>query len=271
MTEPKIHPTAIIDAKAELDSSVEVGPYAIIEGEVRVGPGTRIAPHAHIQGITEIGARNVICTGVIIGHAPQHIAYRGEPRRLVIGDKNVFREGVSVHRAFAEDGETRIGNECLFMACSHVAHDCVVGNRVILVNGALLAGHATIGDGVIISGLTALHQFCRVGRLAMLGGMSRIAFDVPPFVIVEGNPSYIRKLNTVGLQRAGLSEDAIKELRDVYKKLYRTEEKVRTVIAGLDLDSLGSEARELVDFYLTDSTRSVTPPISAKIARGVRD
>jgi UDP-N-acetylglucosamine acyltransferase len=256
----RIHPTAVIDPKAELDPTVEIGPYAVIEAGVRIGPGTIVGPHVHIQGQTTIGRENEIGSHAMIGHAPQHMAYRGEPRRLRIGDRNRIREFVTIHRAFEEGEGTIVGDDCMFMGASHVGHDCHVGNSVILVNYVALGGHAIIGDRAFISGYTGVHQFCRIGRLAFLGGLIKVTQDVPPFLMVDGNPPRIRALNSVGIRRAGISAESQKELRRVFKHLYLTIQPIRTAIASLDLESLGPEARELVAFYSASKRGVISGP-----------
>jgi UDP-N-acetylglucosamine acyltransferase len=249
LAQSRIHPTAVIDPKAQIDSSVEIGPYAIIEAGVRIDAGNRIGPHVHIQGETSIGRDNFIGSHTMLGHAPQHVAYRGEPRHLTIGERNQFREFVSIHRAFEEGAATTIGNDCMFMGFAHVGHDCQIGNGVILVNNTSIGGHTTIGDRAFVSGATGVHQFVRIGRLAFVGGILRITQDVPPFVMVDGNPPRIRALNSVGLRRAGVSPDSQTELRRVFKQLYLTTQPIRLALAALDVNALGPEARELVQFY----------------------
>jgi UDP-N-acetylglucosamine acyltransferase len=245
----RIHPTAVIDSKAELDPSVEVGPYSVIESGVEIGAGTTIGPHVHIQGLTVIGRENQIGSYSTPGHAAQHLAYRGEPRRLKIGDRNRIREFVSIHRGFEEGEGTVIGNDCMFMGSAHVGHDVHIGNRVILVNNAAIAGHGVVGESAFISGYTGVHQFCRMGRLAFLGGILKITQDVPPFLMVDGSPARIRALNAVGLRRAGISAESQKELRRLFKHLYLTHQPIRLAIASLEPETLGPEARELVEFY----------------------
>lgn len=249
MAQSRIHPTAIIDPKAEIDPSVEIGPYSIIEADVRIGPGNRIGPHVHIQGQTFIGEDNFIGSHAMIGHAPQHMAYRGEPRRLKIGNRNQFREFVSIHRAFEEGVSTVIGDDCMFMGFAHVGHDCQIGNGVILVNNTSIGGHSSIGDRAFVSGAAGIHQFVRIGRLAFVGGIIKITQDVPPFIMVDGSPARIRALNSVGLRRAGISTDSQKDLRRIFKHLYHTQQPIRQALASLDLESLSPEAREMVNFY----------------------
>lgn len=244
-----IHRTAVIDPRAEIESGVDIGPFVVIEAGVRIGRNTTIGPHAHIQGPTEIGAENKIGTGCCLGLPPQHIGYKGEPSRLIIGSGNTFREYVTVHRAFKEEDATVVGDDCFIMANAHIAHDCRIGNRVIMANAALLAGHVVIGDRAFISGDVGVVQFCRIGRLAMVGGSSKVCQDVPPFMIAEGNPASLRALNSVGMQRAEISVEARKELKQVFRHLYRSGKNVRQAIAELELDKFGQECRELVEFY----------------------
>jgi UDP-N-acetylglucosamine acyltransferase len=217
-----IHPTAIVSPKAELDPSVEVGPYAIIDDDVRVNAGTRIGPHAYLTGRTEIGKNNTIHIGAVIGHEPQDLKYdRKTPTFLKIGDRNVIREYCTVHRGTEPDTATVIGDDCFLMASSHVAHNCILGNCVILANAALLGGHVHVGDRAFISGGAVIHQFIHVGRLAMISGNSRVSMDVPPFVLlVERN--VVAGLNMVGLKRAGVSPESIQEIKQLYRLFYRS-------------------------------------------------
>lgn len=254
-----IHPSAVIDPKAVLDPTVEVGPFSVIEAGVTIGAGTKLGPYVHIQGVTEIGRNNMIGTGCTIGHAPQHGGYKGAPTRLVIGDNNVFREYVSVHRAYVETDATVVGNNCYIMATAHIAHDCKVGNHVTMANTAALAGHAIVGDRTFISGFAGVHQFCKVGRLVMVGGVCKVSQDVPPFVMVDGAPGRIRGLNKVGLQRSGVSEASIEELENLLKALYREGGDTRKAAAEMDGSGLGAEARELLEFFTNESKRGILP------------
>lgn len=249
MSQPNIHPSAVIDPKAEIDPTATIGPFVVIEANVKIGPGTTIGPYVHIQGHCEIGANNTIATGCTIAHPPQHTAYRGAPTWVRIGDNNVIREYVSINRGYEEGHATVVGNNCFFMGFSHVGHDCVVGNGVIIANGALLAGHVTVGDRSFISGNVVIHQFCRIGRLVMAAGGSGIGQDVPPFMIAEGRPAFIRSLNTVGLSRAGFGPDKRLEVKRLYKALYRSGKTVKSALAELDISTLGPECMELVHFY----------------------
>lgn len=216
-----IHPTAIISPEAQLDPTVTIGPYTIIEGPVVVGPNTRIMNNVHISGKTIIGQNNEIHMGCVIGHLPQHKSYKNEDSGLVIGNGNVFREYVSIHRAYHPGENTVIGNDNFFMGFSHVAHDCRVGNSIVLANGSLLAGHTSVDDGANISGNVAVHQFVRIGALAMIGGLARVSKDVPPFMLVEGN-STVRGINSVGLRRAGYNITERNQVKQAYRTLYRS-------------------------------------------------
>ena len=263
-----IHPTAIIDPKAELDPTVEVGPFCVIEAGVRIGAGSAIGPYVHIQGLTTIGVNNRIGTGATIGHPPQHVEYRGAPTSLIIGDNNVIREGVSLNRAFKEGDATTIGSSCFLMGYSHVGHDSHIGNNVIIANGALVAGHVTVGDRTFVSGNVMIHQFTRVGRFAMLQGGVKVVQDAPPFMIIAGEPCAVRTINKVGLERGGLSREARLDIKRLYKALYRSGKNVSDAIAELDLASLTPEGRELVDFYKT-TTRGVLR--FQRYSRGARE
>jgi len=254
-----IHPTAVIDSEADLAPDVEVGPYAVVEGRVRLGPGTVIESHACLQGPMVMGKGNVVSHGAVLGKSPQHKGYRGEPTTLVVGDGNVFREHVTVHRGTPQgNGETVIGDQNLFMVGSHVGHDCRVGTGCVLVNGALLAGHVTLADGCILSGHSAVQQRVRVGRLAMVGGLGSTTKDVPPFVLQQGY-NCVSGLNVVGLRRAGLSNATIGTLREAYRIFYK---EGRSLASALDLiESTLGHVPEVVEFvtFVRGSTLGVNP------------
>ena len=212
---------AIVAADAELAPDVTVGPFSIIGPQVRIGARTVIGPHAVVNGPTTIGADNRIFQFASIGDAPQDKKYQGEPTRLTIGDRNVFRESCTINRGTTHDqGVTRIGNDNLFMAYSHVAHDCVVGDNTVFANCAALGGHVEVGDGVIVGGLSAVHQFVKIGAHAFLGGGSILSRDVPPYVMVAGNPAVPHAVNSEGLRRRGFTEEQIRNVRDAYRTLY---------------------------------------------------
>ena len=217
-----IHPTALIDPGARLADDVEVGPFTVVGPDVEIGPGSRIGPHVVIKGPTVLGARTRIFQFASVGEDCQDKKYAGEPTRLVMGDDNVVREGVTLHRGTVQDrDETTIGSRNLFMAYVHVGHDCVIGNDCILANQVTLAGHVKMGDFAILGGLSAVHQFCHFGTHAMAGGGSIITKDTPAYVMINGNPAQVHGLNLVGLKRRGFSRDALKALGEAYKLVYR--------------------------------------------------
>lgn len=215
-----IHPTAVIDSKAEIDSEVEIGPYVVIEGPVTVKGGTRIMAHSYLTGWTEIGAHNEIHPGAVLGDAPQDKAYNGEETYLKVGDHNVIREYVQVHRGTAPGSSTIIGNDNFLMANSHVGHNCRLGDGIVLANGALLGGYVEVGDHVFISGNCVVHQFIRIGPLALMRGLSGTSRDVPPYAIVDWQHT-IRGVNVVGLKRAGFGARRIREIREAFRVLFR--------------------------------------------------
>jgi UDP-N-acetylglucosamine acyltransferase len=215
-----IHPTAVIDPKAELDSSVEIGPYVVIDGTVKIRRGTRVMAHAYLTGWTEIGADNEIFPGVVLGAAPQDKAYKGQESYLRVGERNIFREHVQVHRGTAAGSATVIGNDNFLMATSHVGHNCKVGDGVILANGALLGGHVEVGNNVFLSGNCVVHQFVRIGDYALMRGLSGTSRDVPPYAIVDWQHT-VRGVNVVGLKRAGFDETRIRAIRTAYRILFR--------------------------------------------------
>jgi UDP-N-acetylglucosamine acyltransferase len=245
-----IHPTAIVSPKAELDSSVEVGPHAIIEEHVKIGAGTKIWANAYLTGHTEIGCDNQIHMGAVIGHEPQDLKFdRSRRTYLKIGDRNVFREYCNVHRGTEPESGTVIGNDCYIMATGHVGHNCVIGNDVIICNCALLAGHVHVGDRAFISGGVVIHQFTRVGRLAMFSGNARVSMDVPPFTLAAER-NEIHALNLVGLRRAKISRDAISELKKLFQLFYLSDLTGTQALAEATKDGVfaTAEAREFIEF-----------------------
>jgi UDP-N-acetylglucosamine acyltransferase len=216
----RIHPSAVIAPEAELADDVRVGPHVVIEGAARVGPGCVLGPGVHLVGPLVMGRDNQVFSHAVLGEQPQHLRYAGEPTRLEVGDHNVFREGVTVHRGTTHSWATRIGSHNYLMANSHVAHDCQVGDHCILANGALLAGHCVLEDHVYLSGNSAIHQFVRVGRLALLSGLSASTKDVPPFIIGQ-RTNYVVGVNVVGMRRAGIPTEHIDAVRRAFHLLYR--------------------------------------------------
>jgi UDP-N-acetylglucosamine acyltransferase len=242
-----IHPTAIIHPKAQLDSTVEVGPYAIIDAHVTLGQGCMVGPHVFLTGHTSVGQKNRFHAGCVIGDAPQDLKYSGDPTRVRIGDQNVFREHVTVHRSNSLSEDTVIGSGNLFMAHSHVGHNAQLGNGVIIANGALLGGHVKIGDRAFLSGNCLVHQFVRVGMLALMQGGSAISKDLPPFTVARGDNG-ICGLNIVGLRRAGISSEGRLELRRLYHGLFRTGRRLKAALEESRRDFSSPEALLLLDF-----------------------
>jgi UDP-N-acetylglucosamine acyltransferase len=217
----RVHPTAVIDPQADIGEDVSVDPHVVAEGAVRVGPGCVLGPGVHLIGPLTMGRGNVVHSHAVLGGAPQHLKYAGEPTRLEIGDHNVVREGVTVHRGTTSSWATRLGSHNFLMANSHVAHDCQVGSHCLFANGALLGGHCLVGDGVYLSGNSAVHQFCRVGRLALLSGCSASSKDVPPFVMQQ-RTNCVVGVNVVGMRRAGIANAHIDAVRRAFHLLYRS-------------------------------------------------
>ena len=261
----QIHPTAIVDVAAELDASVQVGPYAVIGAGVHIAAGTHIGPHCVIEGPTRIGRDNRIFGHSSLGAAPQDMKYRGEPTELHIGHRNTIREFCTFNRGTAQDaGVTRLGDDNWVMAYVHLAHDVQVGNRTILANNATLAGHVHIGDWVIVGGLTGVHQFCRIGAHAMTGFQSHVSQDVPPYMMVSGNPLGVHGFNIEGLRRRGFSRERIAQVKQMHRLLYRdglTLEQAKAAIAALqgsvaDDPAADADVQLLLDF-LAASTRGI--------------
>ena len=253
-----IHPTAVVDPKAEIAADVSVGPYSVIGPDVSIGSGTRINPHVVISGPTSIGRDNHIFQFASVGEAPQDKKYAGEPTRLEIGDGNTIRESVTIHRGTAQDqGLTKLGDDNLLMAYSHVAHDCRLGSHIIMANCVTLAGHVTVDDWVIFGGFTGGHQFCRIGAHSFLAVYAGVTRDLPPYVMVSGNPAEPRGINSEGLKRRGFSSDAIRNIKEAYRLLYRAGlrlEEARDQIA--EMATTASELQIMVDF-LDQSQRSI--------------
>jgi len=243
------HVSAVIDPSLEVGDGVLIGPYAVVGERVSLGDGTRVATHAIIDGWTRIGRNCRIFSSAVLGSIPQDLKYSGAATLLEIGDDNTVREFVTLNRATDEGGRTVIGNGNLIMAYVHIAHDCIIGDGTILANAVTLAGHVTIEDRVAVGGLTAVHQFVRIGRQSFVGGASRVIKDVPPFVRAAGNPLRVVGLNSVGLERQGVSEDVRQELKRAYRLLYRSNCNVSQAIERIrdELEPM-AEIKTLVDF-----------------------
>jgi UDP-N-acetylglucosamine acyltransferase len=242
-----IHPTAVVHKKAKLGANVRVGPYAVIDEHVTMGPECVVGPHAYVTGHTTMGARNHIFSGAIIGEAPQDFKYKDEPTKLRIGDDNVFREHVTIHRSNTTREDTVLGSRNFLMAHSHVGHNTVLGNDIIIANGALLAGHVTVADRVFISGNCLVHQFVRVGTLSMMQGGAGVSMDIPPFTLATG-VNGICGLNVVGLRRAGFSAETRRELKRLYLILFRGGRKLREAVEEAREEFKSDADRVLLDF-----------------------
>jgi UDP-N-acetylglucosamine acyltransferase len=255
-----IHPTAIVDRQAEIDPTAEIGPYVIVDGPVRIGPRTRVMAGAYLTGDTRIGADNVIHPGAVIGHEPQDLAYAGAPTGLNIGDRNVFREHAEVHRGTQPGTFTEIGDDNYLMSHAHVAHNCRVGNRVILATGATLGGHVLVEDQAFLSGNCVVHQHARVGRLSIMQGLSRASHDVPPFAIMDAT-HLVRGLNRIGLQRAGFDRERVQALATAFRILFRVRTNLGEAMARVEAEVRSPDVDHLLAF-IRSSARGVAhgPP-----------
>jgi len=254
-----IHPTAIIDASAEVADGVEIGAYSVVGAHVSIGKGSVLKSHVVIEGHTRIGENNTFFPFSAIGQVTQDLKYKGEPTALEIGHHNTFRENTTIHRGTTEEVPTRIGDHNLFLSYSHVAHDCQVGSHCILSNNGTLGGHCTMGDHAIISGLSGAHQFCNIGEHSLVGGCTKIVQDVPPFMIVDGTPAAVRSPNLVGLQRRGFSDEARRSIKNAYKKLFLSKKySLTSLIDELEHTEAAKETnvQRLIQF-IRDSERGV--------------
>jgi UDP-N-acetylglucosamine acyltransferase len=257
-----IHPTAIVDPKAELDASVQVGPYSLVGPHVKIAAGTTVAGHVVIEGHTTIGRDNRIFQFASIGAANQDKKYQGEPTELVIGDRNTIREFTTLQVGTVQDkARTTIGNDNWLMAYVHVAHDCIVGNNVTMSNNATLGGHVEVGDWVTVGGLTGIHQFVKVGAHAMLGFASAVSQDVPPFMLVDGNPLAVRGINVIGLRRRDFSNERIAAVKQMHKLLYREGRTLEAARAAIDAlaQSMPEAAQDvaMMSGFLAGATRGI--------------
>jgi len=258
----KIHPTAIVDKAAKLHDSVEVGAYSTIGPGVTLGENVRLVSHVCLDGVTQIGADCIIHPFASLGGSPQHLGYKGEPTQLIVGERNVIREHVTMNTGtVAGGGVTRVGSDSLYMTASHVAHDCVVGDNVVFANNATLGGHVQVGDFVFLGGLAAVHQFSRIGHYAFIGGVSAVTKDVIPFGSVWGVHAHLEGLNLVGLKRRGFSREEINDLRAAWRMLFAEEgtfqerlEDVARVFSG------SGRVMEIVDFIRADANRPLCLP-----------
>lgn len=253
----QIHPTAIVSPRARLGENVSVGPFAIIGDDCVIGDGCTIAARATLERYVTLGRNVRIGVGTVLGGDPQDLKFKGEPTTVEVGDDTVIREYSTINRGTSQSFKTTVGRGCFIMSYVHLAHDCHIGDGVILANGVQLAGHVTVEDRAIISGVTAVHQFARIGRHAFVGGCSRVSKDVPPFIKAVGNPMKLYGLNTVGLQRSGFSEKTLLELKRAYRLFFRSSLNMTQALerVGTEVESL-PEVRQLVEF-LEQSERGV--------------
>jgi UDP-N-acetylglucosamine acyltransferase len=269
-----IHPLAAVSPYAILGHDVKIGPFSVVESGVEIGDRTALASRVVLRSGTSLGCDNVVCEGAVLGGMPQHLQMPECPGRVAIGDGNVIRENVTIHRAMEADKVTRVGNGCLIMVGAHVAHDCALGNNVILTNNSMLGGHVAIADRAYVSGGVAVHQFCRIGRLAMVGGLARVRQDVPPFVTVDGGSTMIVGLNRVGLRRAGYTSQQMVDLKEAYRLIYRSGLPWEEMLQNLATRFSDGPAAEFLRFFLGGNARGFvqerrTPP--GATVRLVRD
>jgi UDP-N-acetylglucosamine acyltransferase len=260
MSEPLVHPTAIVSPRAELGRDVSIGPYAIVGDGVRIGDRTRVGAHVVVEGPTTIGEENVIFPFAALGHPPQDLKYAGEPTELVVGDRNQIREYVTLHRGTVGGGGiTRVGSDNLLMVSTHIAHDCHVGDRCILANAATLAGHVTVEDGATIGAFSAVHQFCRVGRQAFIGGASIVVKDALPFSRCQGNHARCFGENAVGLRRKGFSDDEVRNLHRTFRLLLAARLNTTQALDAIRADAalVGDPNVEYLVAFIESSQRGV--------------
>ena len=254
----RIHPSAIVHPDAELGEGVEIGPYSIVAGTVGIGDRTRVGAHVVIEGHTRLGEECEIFTGAVIGSVTQDKKYEGGTSYLRIGNRNKIREYVTINPGTREGTETMIGDDSLLMAYAHVAHDCVIGNRVVLANQATLAGHVLVEDKAIIGGLSAVHQFVRIGTLSIVGGCSKVVQDVPPFMLVDGHPAKAYGINTVGLNRAAVSKNEKAALKKAFKILFREGLSVKNATAKIQEELPETSSIQALLQFLKGSTRGIS-------------
>ncbi len=249
-----IHPTAIVSSQAEIGHGVRIGPFCVVEANARIGEGCVLAARSTVKSAVSLGSENHLGEGVVLGGLPQHISPPGPPGRVIIGNRNQFRENSTVHRAMHTDAVTTVGSDCLLMVGSHIAHDCCVASHVLLTNNVMVGGHVTVGERCCLGGGVAVHQFCRIGRLAMVGGMARISQDVPPFVMIDGGSGLVVGVNRVGLRRAGLDRDEIRAIKEAYQVIYRSGVSLEERLAILEERFSEGPVVELAEF-LSGGTR----------------
>jgi len=257
--EPRIHSTATVHPSAQLGKNVDIGQYAVIGPDVKIGDNTKIGAHTVIRKWTKIGSDNIIYNNVSIGTGPQDFKYRGEKNEIVIGNKNVIREFATIHLPSGEGTRTEIGNENFIMVYAHIPHNCKVGNQTVIGGYVGLGGHTVVEDQVVIGGLAGIHQGTRIGRLAMIGSSSKVNQDIPPFMLLDGNPGYIRGLNLIGMQRRGVSEDSISEIKKCFKIFYMSKSGTQQAINDIRKKAkLTDEVEQLLTFLEAESHRGIS-------------
>ena len=262
-----IHPSAIIGKNVVLGEANEIGPYVVIEDEVRIGSGNKIWTGVYICSGTEIGDQNEIHMNAVIGHAPQDLAYKSAKTKTIIGNQNIIREFVTIHRGTKEGTATIIGDQNFLMAYVHIAHNCQIGNKVIMVNGASLSGYCQIEDEAFLSGMVGVHQFTRIGRLAFVSGLSAVNLDIPPYMMSGGRGAAAYTLNIVGLKRAGISPEARTEIRKAYQILYRSGLNIANAASEIERTCTSPEVKHLVEF-IRSSKRGIC---KGGVTEGVRE
>jgi UDP-N-acetylglucosamine acyltransferase len=260
-----IHPTAIVHPGAELSRGVEVGPFCLVGEHVKLGEGTRLLANVVVNGHTSIGKQCEVHPFTVIGATSQDKKYRGEISHVRIGDRNIIREFVTIHRGTGEGSDTVIGNDNLLLAYVHIAHNCRVGSHVVMSNSCQLAGHVTVDDYAGVGGMVGVHQFVRIGRMAFIGGFSKLVQDAPPYFMIQGNPGSVRGLNSEGMKRRGVSREAVNELKEAYRLLFRSEDRRESVLHQLRKSLTTAEGKQLVEFLMQPTDRGiVTRPVVSR-------
>jgi len=257
MSDAQIHPSAIVDGRAEIGAGTIVGPYCVIGAEVALSQDCWLQHHVTLSGPMRAGARNKFYAYCSIGQQTQDLKYQGEPTYLDIGDENTFREFVTINRSTTSEGKTRVGSRGNFLAYSHIGHDCTVGDEVVFSNNATLAGHVQVGNHAVMGGLTAVHQFCRIGRFAIMGGCSKIVQDVPPFMIADGNPAEIRGVNLVGLERQGFTPESVKWIKEAFRLIYRSKYNTRQAMEAIRKELPQNEEITQIIEFIGQSERGI--------------
>ena len=257
MSDVQIHPSTLVDPSAEIGAGTIIGPYCVIAPEVMLGENCWLQHHVTLCGPMRAGARNKFYSYCSIGQQTQDLKYQGEPTYLEIGDDNTFREFVTINRSTTGEGKTRVGSRGNFLAYSHIGHDCTVGDEVVFSNNGTLAGHVQVGNHAVMGGLTAVHQFCRIGRFAITGGCAKIVQDVPPFMIADGNPAEIRGVNLVGLERKGFTPESVKWIKEAFRLIYRSKYNTRQAVDAVRKELAQTEEIMQIIEFIEQSERGI--------------